>query len=99
MHRVRSVLRSGTKHHGMLRSHSLKPLGLVQLFLESLARGGRRTETERWLPTPCWPGFPEETWLSVTVAHPLLVIFSSMWHLGLLPASDGYTCVNTHTVI
>lgn len=34
----------------------------------------------------------------VTVVHPLLVIFSSMWHLGLLPAYDEDTRVNTHTV-
>lgn len=42
-------------------------------------------------------GSPGETWLSVPVAHPLLVIFASMWHLGSLPTSDENTCEHTHT--
>lgn len=33
----------------------------------------------------------------IAAVHPLLVIFSSMWHLGLLPAYEKHTCVNTHT--
>lgn len=35
---------------------------------------------------------------SVTVVHFLLVISSSMWHVGLLPASDEDTCVNIHAL-
>lgn len=35
----------------------------------------------------------EGTWLrSATVVHPLLVICSSMWHLGLRPACGRPTC-------
>lgn len=53
----------------------------------------------KWLPTALLAGLSSgDVAPSVTVVHPLLVIFSSMWHLGLLPASDEYTCVNTHTL-
>lgn len=46
---------------------------------------------------PAGPAFLGDVARRVPVAHPLLVISSSMWHLGLRPASDGSTRVNTHS--
>lgn len=43
---------------------------------------------------PSWTGV---AW-SVPGAHPLLVVSSSTWRLGLLPASDGSMCEHTHTL-
>lgn len=72
-------------------------MGLSQLLLESHAREAGGLRIGEVTSNALLAGLPQETWLSVTVAHPLLVIFSSMWHLGLLPTSDEYTSVNTHT--
>lgn len=87
---------SGPEHGRRLSGHSPDLWGLSQLLCRALP-GVRQPEPRRggaqcpagWAalgdvaPCPCD---------TATARH-----FSSMWHLGLLPASDEYTCVNTHT--
>lgn len=69
-------------------------------FLQSLGCGGGRPDRKaRWLPrAPLARLSSGDVAWGVTVVHFLLVISSSMWRVGLLPASDEDTRVNTHTL-
>lgn len=79
----------GLGHNGGLGSHSHKPLGLVS---------AHKWRQEAWEKGEVASRGDVAQECHFTAEHPLLVILSSMWHLGLLAAYDEYICVNTRTL-